>query len=298
MSVDDFDKTVFRQPVPGGDRTVLKPRPGRGRASAEPALAPHPAVEPGRSSVHALPPHAMAEFHTGIGLNPLVNAAATLVAVFAKTRSALSHSDVVGLHQRLVSEIKEFEERAREQGIKPEIILSARYLLCTILDEAVMNTPWGSESAWSQRSLLTVFHGETSGGEKCFLILDRMRHAPAENLDFLELFYVCLSLGFEGRYRVAYGGRDHLYQIRDELFATIRRYRGDYERALSSHWHGLGRKGNALAEHLPMWVVASVVAAILFSGYSGFRYWLHNTATPLSVELRAVADSANSQNNL
>jgi len=160
-----------------------------------------------------------------------------------------------------------------------------------------MNTPWGSESAWSQRSLLTVFHGEPSGGEKCFLILERMRQAPAENLDFLELFYVCLCLGFEGKYRVAHGGRDHLYQIKDDIFATIRRYRGDYERALSAHWQGLGKSGNALAEHLPLWVVASVVAAVLFCGYSGFRYWLHSSATPLAMELRNVAESANSTTN-
>lgn len=293
MSVDDLDKTVFKQPVPGGDRTVTRPRPGRSqRAQDEYADLPQSRsnVSPELSKVRN--GKVGTEFHTRIGLNPLVNAASILVAVFDKTRHSMSHSDVAGLHQRLVKEIKDFEERAREQGIKPEVILSARYLICTVLDEAVLNTPWGSESAWSQRSLLTVFHGETSGGEKCFLILERMRQAPAENLDILELFYICISLGFEGKFRVAPGGRDQLYQIRDDLFATIRRYRGDYERALSSRWQGLGRSGNSLTEYLPMWVVVSVAAAVLFFGYSGFRYWLHTSATPVALELREIADNA------
>lgn len=229
-------------------------------------------------------------FRTSIGLNPLVNAASTLIAVFEKTRQSMSHPDVAGLHQRLANEIRDFEVRAREQGVRQEVVLSARYLMCTILDEAVLNTPWGSDSAWGQRSLLAVFHSETSGGEKCFLVLDRMRQNPAENLDILELFYICLSLGFEGKYRMVDRGRDQLDQIREELFSTIRRHRGEYERGLSPRWQGLGNTRNALTEYVPMWVAASVVAAVLFTSYSGFRYWLHSSATPVAEQLSVIAE--------
>lgn len=283
MSFDDMDKTVFKQPLPGGDRTL---RAG----SSRPAPPPAPASSPFPQARQTPAPRQLSEFRSRMGLNPLVQAASTLVAVFTKTRHALSHPDVAGLHQRLVKEIKEFEEAAREQGIKPEVVLSTRYLLCTLLDEAVMNTPWGSESAWSQRSLLSIFHGETSGGEKCFLILQRMRQSPVDHLDFIELFYICIALGFEGKYRIAAGGRDQLLQIKDELFEVIRRYRGEYERSLSGRWQGLGRAGKSLSEHLPIWVVASLVAGILFFSYSTFRYWLHSSASPVLVELREVAE--------
>lgn len=283
MSFDEMDKTVFKQPLPGGDRTVL-----RGRAT-RPGPPLTPAVNPTSPARDVTPIHRPAEFRSRMGLNPLVQAASTLIAVFAKTRHALNHADVAGLHQRLGKEIKNFEETAREQGIKPEVVLSTRYLLCTVLDEAVMNTPWGSESAWSQRSLLSTFHGETSGGEKSFLILQRMRQAPADNLDFIELFYICVCLGFEGKFRVASGGRDQLLHIKDELFETIRRYRGDYERTLAGRWQGLASAGRSLSDHLPMWVVASGVAALLFFGYSGFRYWLHSSASPVLLELSDIA---------
>src|SRR5690606_38681529 len=116
--------------------------------------------------------------------------AATLIAVFEKTRQSMSHPDVGGLHQRLTNEVRAFESRLREMGMRQETVLAARYVLCSALDEAVLNTPWGSESAWAQRTLLTVFHNETSGGEKFFLILDRTRQSPAENLDMLELIYI------------------------------------------------------------------------------------------------------------
>ncbi len=299
MSSDNPDKTVFSQPR-GGDRTVIRPTPGgRGAGQATPqpggSVVP-PAVPP---PVQATPAYqqpaavqgnmAQAAFSTNLGLNPLVNAAATLIAVFEKTRSSLSHPNVGGLHQQLVSEIKTFESQAKEQGIKPEVVLAARYVLCTALDEAVLNTPWGAESAWTQRTLLSLFHNETAGGEKFFLILDRMRDTPAENLYMLELMYILLSLGFEGKYRVIHRGRDMLEQIRDELFRIIRNHRGEYERSLSPSWHGLGRIRNSLANYIPMWVVASFAGVLLLVSYSGFRYWLYHTSEPVVQQLNDIA---------
>ncbi len=233
---------------------------------------------------------ASAYFSTASGLNPLVNAASTLIAVFEKTRSSLSHPDVGGLHNRLVNEIKTFENTAKETGIKPEIVLSARYALCTSLDEAVLNTPWGSESAWPQRTLLSVFHNETSGGEKFFLILDRMKEQPAENLYILELMYIFLSLGFEGKYRVIHRGRDMIEQMRDDLFMVIRRQRGEYERSLSPNWRGLGKSRNSLVHYIPIWVVVSIVSAVLLLSYSGFRVWLYDSSSPIVEQLDEITD--------
>lgn len=301
MSTDNPDKTVFRQPAGTADRTVMRPRPGgRGNAPAQaPVQQPMPGMSDDRGQVYNRAPTPQsaassfdteaAYFRTGKGLNPLVNAASTLIAVFEKTHKSMSHPNVGGLHQRLVNEIKAFETKAKEQGIKPEVVLSARYILCTVLDEAVLNTPWGAESAWTQRTLLSMFHNETAGGEKFFLILDRMRDTPAENLTILEMIYIFLSLGYEGKYRVIHRGKEALEQIRDELFRIIRNHRGEYERSLSPSWEGLGRMKNSLTEYIPMWVVASVVGGILLLSYSGFRYWLYQSSAPVAQQLTDIA---------
>lgn len=297
---NDADKTVFRQPSVDSDRTVMRPMPGgRGNSSHTPAQ-PAPQTAHTATAQNVVQPQAVQStaaqvtsnyFATYSGLNPLVNAASTLIAVFEKTRSSLAHADVGGLHQRLVSELKSFESKARDAGIKPEVIMSARYALCAALDEAVLNTPWGSESAWPQRTLLSVFHNETAGGEKFFLILDRMKQQPGENLYILELMYILLSLGFEGKYRVIHRGREIIEQLRDELFTVIRRQRGDYERSLSPSWRGLGKTRNSLAQYIPMWVVASIVGAILLLSYSGFRVWLYNSSSPVVQQLDDIRDT-------
>lgn len=289
MSQDDNDRTVFRQPTPGGDRTVMKPRPGGGgRGAPRPTPQRSAGAVPRHQTAPVMDP-SPASFETGKGLNPLVNNAGTLLAVFEKTRQSMVHSDVPGLHQRLVNEMRKFETAIRGMGLQQEIVLAARYVLCSALDEAVLNTPWGSESAWAQRTMLSMFHNETSGGEKFFLILDRMRQSPAENLDMLELFYVLLSLGFEGKYRLSSRGRDSIEQIRDDLFTTIRSYRGEYERELSTHWQGLGKVSKTLASYVPLWVVVVLVCALLFFSYSGVRVWLYETTDPVVEQLQNIA---------
>ena len=306
MSSDKKDKTVFRQPTIREDGTVIRPMPG-GRTSSGHQSPPPNTQVPGQHSASYSQPapnqtrvadtniHS-ANFKTVYGLNPLVNAASMLLAVYAKTRTAVSHPNVGGLHQQLVREIKNFETTAKDNGIKPEIALAARYIMCTVLDEAVLNTPWGAESGWTQRTLLSTFHNETRGGEKFFILLDRMKNSPGENLDILELMYICISLGYEGKYRIVHNGRDMLEHIRDDLFQIIRNHRGEYERSLSPSWQGLGKTRNTLAQYVPMWVIASVVGGIMLLSYSGFRYWLYESSSHVADQLNEISKTSISAN--
>ncbi|MDA7746082.1 type IVB secretion system protein IcmH/DotU [Psychromonas sp.] len=296
MSVgpDNQDKTVFRQPINRGDGAVVRPIPGGRVPHSQPNQAPQPAYQPQAPAQPAAQYRApnreipAQPFSAVNGLNPIVNAASTLLAVFSKTREALTHPNVGSLHQQLDREIKAFDLNARAAGIKEDNVLVARYLLCTILDEAVLNTPWGAESAWNQRTLLGSFHNETAGGEKFFTILDRLRQSPAENVDVLELIYICLSLGYEGKYRIVSRGRDNLEQLRDDLFYIIRSCRGEYERNLSPSWQGLGNGKKGLSNYVPMWVVASFFIGALALTYTGFRYWIVETSTPLNEQLLTI----------
>lgn len=260
----------------GVDRTILIPTPGT-RVVA---------------STVALTPAMQAQFATPEpiqlrrGLNPLVNAATTLLTVAIKLRNTASHDNVVELHRRLTDEIKAFDVKAQRAGASPENVISARYLLCTVVDEIILNTPWGARSGWSQHSLLSLFHHETFGGEKCFVILQRMQENPARHLDTLELYYLCLSLGFEGKYRLVRRGHDHLDQIRDGLYQTIENHRGQVQKDLSPNWRGVGNSRSGMMDYLPLWVIASCLLAVLVLSYSGFRYWLYDTTLPTANQIR------------
>ncbi|MGC8015905.1 type IVB secretion system protein IcmH/DotU, partial [Salmonella enterica] len=89
--------------------------------------------------------------------------------------------------------------RCQQSGLAYEVIVGARYCLCTALDEAAALTPWGSRGVWSGSGLLVTFHNETWGGEKFFQLLARLSQNPREHIALLELINFCLLLGFEGR---------------------------------------------------------------------------------------------------
>ena len=206
----------------------------------------------------------------------------------SQLRGLPSHDDVNGLHQLVVARVQKFEADAIAAGVSPQHVASARYALCTALDETVLSTPWGSESLWSTHSLLTTFHQETWGGEKFFLILDRLKVDVAANIDVLELMFFCLALGFEGKYKIQERGRAQIANVRDDLYRTIRQYRGDTERQLSPRWEGVQDRRNPLTRYVPLWVVASVLVTVLLVLFISFRIALSRSAHPIDEALSGI----------
>ena len=129
--------------------------------------------------------------------NQLVAAANPLLNAIPQIRHSVSHDDQVALRQRLIDEIRRFEVRCQQAGLPYEVIVGARYCLCTALDEAAALTPWGSSGVWSSNGLLVTFHNETWGGEKFFQLLARLSQNPREHILLLEMINYCLLLGFE-----------------------------------------------------------------------------------------------------
>lgn len=298
MSADDFDsnsdRTVFRQPVNHPDRTIIKPTPGGKSRNTGSSNAQIPAEVISSSERNGLFDIFETHFSPSAGLNPLLIAANTLIEVFGEIKQTIGHSNINELHQRLINEVKSFETKSQQASIPGEIVLSSRYILCTILDEAILNTPWGAESNWHQRSLLSVFHNETTGGEKFYLILEKLKQTPAVNVDILELCYICLSLGFEGKYRLTSRGRQNIEILRNELFDIIRTYRGDYERTLSPNWQGLGQVKNTMAHYFPLWAVISIASAVVITTYIGFRIWVYDSSLPVVYELEKISQNIDS----
>jgi len=169
------------------------------------------------------------------GSNALVVSATPLLNAIPQIRHSIAHDDQDGLRQRLIDEIRRFEVRSQQAGLPYEVIVGARYCLCTALDEAAALTPWGSHGVWSGKGLLVSFHNETWGGEKFFQLLARLSQNPREHIYLLELINYCLLLGFEGRYRVMDNGRTQLETIKQRLWKMICGVRGGYAPPLSVH---------------------------------------------------------------
>ena len=120
-----------------GGHTIIRPAPGGRRSGSSPAPAPVPR-SPG-------PPldEAPLTVPFGVGLNPLEAAAAPLLSLIMRLKNTPTHPDPERLRLKMIEEIKAFAHNAGNQGVHEKIMFRARYVLCTTLDEVVLNTPWG-----------------------------------------------------------------------------------------------------------------------------------------------------------
>lgn len=264
-----------------GGRTFIMPTPG-GRAApggARPAAAPAAAGGADVAGDIAVP---------DAGLNPLVALAHPLLMLVMQVRAASQVPNPAALKEAMAQGLRDFEAKARAQGMAPERVLAARYILCTALDEAAAGTPWGGGGQWAQHNLLVSFHNETYGGEKVFQLMVKLAEDPTTHRDLLELIYATLNLGFEGRYGVVDGGRAKMEAVREQLAQMLRKVRGDYATPLAQHWQGQTQRKRTALTWLPLWVSATVVTLLLVGVYLLLAGWLGDRSDPVFGEIQGL----------
>ncbi len=267
---------------PDVEKTIIMPSPGGRTPPSQRSTSYSQMGMPGDRSI-------IDTEHTSvtIGLNPLIAAANPLLNATTVLRTTLHHHDLIGLRDYLVQSIKTFENQARAAGVSSEKIIASRYALCTFIDESISSTPWGSEE-WGKYSLLILFHNEAVGGEKFFQLLAKLAENPKNNLDILEFMYVCLTLGFEGRYRVMDNGKHQLEILRERLAQIIGKEHNKFERELSPHWQATAFKRTKFFLFMPLWILTSLCGLALLTAYLSFSFLLSDASDPVFAQIQSI----------
>lgn len=273
------------------DRTVIKPSAGRGGRPPMPPPAAGdvaPTVAPAAAPSPLLEAASLPDLPGVAGFNPLLQAAAPLLGAAPRIRTMVRHPNPAALRAALADGLRQFEASARTAGVPNEQVVAGRYVLCTFLDECASSTPWGGSGAWANQSLLVAFHNESFGGEKVFQLMGRLAENVTTHRNLLELMYIALALGFEGRYRVIENGRAQLDGVRERLAQMLRQATPAVDKALSPHWEGVRAPMQRLRDGVPVWVVAAVAALVLALVFVGLRFALTDHATPDYAALAAL----------
>lgn len=275
-------------PFGNDDKTVLRPTPG-GRLGEQPQsmrAAQQSSPPPQQGNAAAGLNHAsLADILVSGKSGSFLALSAGILSLAARLRTTVNYGSTDDLKQKLAKEVSAFEQQALGAGIQQEKVRMASYALCTFLDEIIQNTPWGSQSNWGHQSLLILFHKEAFGGERFFQVIDNIVKQPAQNLQLIEFYYVLLSFGFEGKYRLIANGMNSLEKQRQELYQLLQRLNGDFVPELSPRWQGQQNPKAALAAQLPLWVFASVAGGLLLLCYLGFSYAINANSDPVYNEL-------------
>ncbi|EFB2763888.1 DotU family type IV/VI secretion system protein [Escherichia coli] len=163
----------------------------------------------------------------GNSLNPMIDAATPLLGMVMRLSTMNSQTMPEHLFAQVVTDVQAVEQLLQEQGYEPGVIISFRYILCTFIDEAALGNGWSNKNEWIKQSLLVHFHNEAWGGEKVFILLERLIREPKRYQDLLEFLWLCFSLGFRGRYKVAAQDQGKFEQIYRRLYHVLHKLRGD-----------------------------------------------------------------------
>jgi type VI secretion system protein ImpK len=127
------------------------------------------------------------------------------------------------------------ERDARRIGYTSDDVALALYAVIAFLDESVLNSTQPMFAAWPSRPLQEEVFGGHMGGEVFFQHLRQLLsgHESEDLADVLEVFRLCLLLGFQGRYSTL--DRGELRSVSAAAEDKIRRIRGGFGE-LSPKW--------------------------------------------------------------
>ena len=159
--------------------------------------------------------------------------------------------------------LKTAASQALAAGYAAEDVKLATYATVAFLDESVLNSHSAVFADWARKPLQEEMFGTQIAGEVFFQHLQQLlgRNDSADLADLLEVYYLCLVLGFGGRYSV--GNRGELGQIMSMTASKIYRSRARFSQ-LSPAWV---LPKEALRSRKDPWVrrlgIAATAAAIL-----------------------------------
>lgn len=176
--------------------------------------------------------------------------------------------------------LAEVDRGARPLDIDADDVQHAKYAYCAAVDEIILRSPYAVREAWETRPLQLRLFGDQLAGEHFFQRLEDLRARGSKHLQALEVFHLCLLMGFQGRY--ALDGEEKLNALCARLGEEIARMRGK-NRGFAPHVARPDQIANRLRSDLSLWVLGCVFALCGLGAYTGFRASLgHQTETTLA----------------
>lgn len=163
----------------------------------------------------------------GESLNAMIDAATPLLGMVLRLKGMENQPLPDQLYHQVVTDIRAIEQFLQTKGYEPGAIVSFRYMLCTFIDETALGHGWNSQNDWVQQSLLVHFHNETWGGEKVYVLLERLMGEPKRYQDLLEFIYLCFCLGYRGRYKVTLQNSEDFDRLFRRLHHQLQQLRGE-----------------------------------------------------------------------
>jgi type VI secretion system protein ImpK len=174
------------------------------------------------------------------------------------------------------------ERDARSANYSAQQVKDTQYALCAFLDESVLRSGDNELRRHFELQPLQFRHfGVLIAGEGFFQKIDSLRGDVKQNLDVLEVYHLCLALGFEGKFM---GQTDSLRYLANTLGQDIARYRKT-PKTLSPDWALPDQVSQMLKHEVPTWLYVAFIAVVCLAVYLTLDWLLGKEVAALAEQI-------------
>jgi type VI secretion system protein ImpK len=214
-----------------------------------------------------------------------------LLTVGERLRSSRQQvADAASFRAQIWAAVRHADEEARRLGYSADDIELATFAAIAFLDESILNLRLPVFNDWPRQPLQEERYGHHIAGEIFFQNLQKIlgRQDSHEAADLLEVYQLCLLLGFAGRYSM--GGRGDLRAVTMQTADKIQRIR-QTGAELSTGWRlphdpPIAAGGDPWAKR---WMYIAIgCASFLVLLFVGFYFLLDSGADSLAAMARRL----------
>ena len=173
------------------------------------------------------PNTAIAPSATPVGRGRLALTYEEVLTITARLRAGRQQvPDAPSFRAQMVHRLKTAESEALTAGYAPGDVRLAEYAVVALINESALISPDPALVSWAQHPITTELSGPLLAGDRFFQYVDQMLASPDSSslADLLEVYQLCLFLGFRGRYGA--GDPNALHAIATRIGERVARLRG------------------------------------------------------------------------
>ncbi len=180
-------------------------------------------------------------------------------ALVLQLRSTDAFGEADLLRERIKRLLDKSGQEAARSGVAQEDVQLAKFAMVAFIDETILSSNWTQKDRWLARPLQLEIYDRYDAGEEFFERLEGLRSRRAQQAEILEVYYLCMALGFKGRYQLH--DQERLRLIIEETYSELKRTPGMGVGVLSAHGKPRDQVAAEVKSKLPAWMV--VIAAIV-----------------------------------
>lgn len=194
----------------------------------------------------------------------LADLSAESLILILQLRSVSDYGDPSTLKTKVINMFDNFEQNARITGIDNEKIKQAKFALVAFLDETIISSNWQRKDEWLTEPLQIKLFDTFNAGEEFFTNLHNLRQRSSNNKDVLEVYYLCLTLGFKGMYQLQ--SPETLRRVVDDLNLELHPELYNAIDAISPNAKPKENLIQIASGRIPLWVypVSVIIICIVF----------------------------------